>query len=78
VPVETNPACDFTSWTLADTPTQAHMAAGCWWYLDVRKPHRAVNGGTGDRVHLVADAVVTRELREVLDAAAAQNDGSDQ
>lgn len=78
LPVETNPACDFTSWTLADTPTQAHMAAGCWWYLDVRKPHRAVNGGTGDRVHLVADAVVTRELREVLDAAAAQNDGSDQ
>ena len=36
------------------------------WYLDVRKPHRAVNGGDTHRIHLVIDVVSNEELRKLL------------
>ena len=31
------------------------MPEGTCWYLDTRKPHRAINGGKEDRIHLVID-----------------------
>ena len=36
------------------------------WYLDVRKPHRAVNGGDDYRIHLVVDVVSNEELRKLI------------
>ena len=36
------------------------------WYLDVRKPHRAVNGGEDYRIHLVIDVVSNPALRELM------------
>ena len=68
-PIETNDQVEFTSWSLDGQPQTASMTSGCWWYLDVRKPHRAINGGSVDRVHLVADAVVSPALRNILRSA---------
>jgi|APSaa5957512493_1039668.scaffolds.fasta_scaffold02038_5 hypothetical protein len=70
LPIKTNPQVEFTTWDLTNTPTTIHMAAGRWWYLDVRKPHQAANNGEADRVHLVADAIVTHELIAHINSAA--------
>ena len=36
------------------------------WLLDTRKPHRAVNNGEEDRVHLVIDIVSNPNARTLL------------
>ena len=54
-PVVTNPAVLFRSWTLGGDIQSCWMAEGTAWYLDTRKPHTARNGGTTDRIHIVAD-----------------------
>ena len=36
------------------------------WLLDTRKPHRAVNEGNEDRVHLVIDIVANEQARTLL------------
>jgi len=69
-PIETNPEVKFTTWSLENTPSQFHMEAGRWWYLDVRKPHKAVNEGAADRVHLVADAIITPKLLDIINESA--------
>jgi hypothetical protein len=46
------------------------MAAGTVWSLDTRKPHKAGNYGTSERVHLVADAYSNEALRARLSEAA--------
>lgn len=66
VPIVTNPGVVFTSWTLEGRQHAEHMRAGELWYLDTRKPHTAVNGGTTDRIHLVVDTYSTPELLELL------------
>jgi hypothetical protein len=42
------------------------MKVGEAWYLDVRKPHRAVNSGDTPRIHMVVDVVSSEELRKLL------------
>ena len=42
------------------------MKVGEAWYLDVRKPHRAVNGGDTERIHIVVDVVSNQELRNLI------------
>jgi hypothetical protein len=71
LPIVTDPTVQFTSWNLDNMPTSVHMTPGRWWYLDVRKPHRAVNPSNVERVHLVADCLVTPRVRQILDRAAA-------
>lgn len=39
------------------------MAPGELWYLDLSQPHRVVNGGTADRIHLVIDVCINDWLR---------------
>ena len=51
--------------------TPVDMAPGSTWYLRLSDPHRVVNRGTADRVHLVIDAVVDDWLSEQLEAATA-------
>lgn len=70
LPIKTFPSVRFSSWDLNNRPSDIHMTAGEWWYLDVRKPHRAINPSGLDRVHLVADCVVTPDLRDRLRSAA--------
>lgn len=68
LPIVTNPGVQFEAW-LADGKCQRrNMAAGEVWTLDTLKPHRAVNGGTEARVHLVIDTEVSDELRTLMRA----------
>ena len=30
-----------------------HMPVNTWWHTDTTKNHTALNGSTGDRIHLV-------------------------
>ena len=70
LPIVTHPSVRFTTWDLANIPSVLHMEAGRWWYLDVRKPHMAENPSGFDRIHLVADCVVTPALRDAISRAA--------
>lgn len=66
LPIVTNPGVRFTSWDLYNQPNEIHMSPGRWWYLDVRKPHRAINTQGAERIHLVVDAVANQTLREAI------------
>ncbi len=61
VPVTTNPDVAFH---LRNRPVA--MAPGETWYLDLSQPHRVVNGGATDRIHLVIDAGVNDWLRGLI------------
>jgi aspartyl/asparaginyl beta-hydroxylase (cupin superfamily) len=47
------------------------MTAGSLWYLRLSDPHRAVNRGDTDRVHMVVDVGVNDWLRGLLAASVA-------
>ena len=66
IPIITNPQVEFTQWMLDGSMRTAHMPARSAWYLDTRKPHRAINGGTTARVHLVLDVESCPELLALL------------
>lgn len=55
IPIQTNKNVIFQSWSHKGEKTVANMKEGSLWYLDVRKPHTAVNHGEEDRIHLVMD-----------------------
>lgn len=65
IPIVTSDDVDFylNGTTVAMTP-------GDCWYLRLSDPHRVVNRGTSDRVHLVVDAAVNDWLRGELSAGA--------
>jgi len=42
------------------------MKEGELWYLDIRKPHMAVNNGDETRIHLVVDIEANDECRRLL------------
>jgi hypothetical protein len=65
-PIITNDRVRFTSWNLDGKAQNVHMDVGRGWYLDVRKPHQAVNGGTSDRVHLVIDVHANKAIRAMV------------
>lgn len=46
------------------------LKAGQSWYLNLNLPHRVINGGATDRVHLVLDCVVNDWMRGLLEGAA--------
>jgi hypothetical protein len=66
VPLITNPQVLFRQWRLSGRQVEANMGPGEVWYLDTRKPHRAGNYGTSERVHLVLDAYVGPALRAAI------------
>lgn len=70
LPLLSNPEVVFDGWLPDGRFVRRHMQVGRVWYLDTRKPHRAVNGGTTDRIHLVVDAVVDRHLLRLIEAGA--------
>ena len=48
------------------TYTKIHMGEGELWYLDIRKPHTAINGGDKNRIHLVIDIRCNKDFRNWL------------
>jgi hypothetical protein len=65
-PIITNPKVIFTSWNYNGKQTKINMKVGECFYLDIRKPHRAINGGKERRIHLVVDAEVTPKLLGII------------
>jgi hypothetical protein len=66
IPVVTNEGVWFSSWRTDGTESKIHMPVGTMWYIDTRKPHRAINGGTEDRIHAVIDVEANDECRKLL------------
>jgi len=69
LPLVTNPQAVMHNWELDGTCSDTHLTAGTWWYLDARKPHAVTQGGTTDRIHLVADVLCAPSTRDLLEAA---------
>ena len=61
VPVTTNPDVEFHV-----NGVRVDMAAGTAWYLRLTDPHRVVNRGPSDRIHLVIDAELNAWLAGML------------
>jgi len=70
-PLQTNPDVKFTSWNYDGSKTTLRMGVGECWYLDMRKPHMAVNFGDLDRYHLIIDIQSQADVREWLEKGAA-------
>ena len=66
IPIVTNPNVVFTSWDTRGEKSEISMARGEYWYLDIRKPHRAINGGSSERIHLVMDVEACPALRALV------------
>lgn len=66
IPITTNDKVIFSSWDHEGKEIKANMKEGELWYLDIRKPHKAINGGDKARIHLVIDARLTDELRKLI------------
>lgn len=66
-PLYTNDKVKFSTWRLNDGLQKTiHMGYGECWYIDVRKPHRAVNNGNSNRIHLVVDVEANFNVRGLL------------
>ena len=66
IPVITNPNMEFTSWSMHGEKNVVNMSEGELWYLDIRKPHMAVNNGEETRIHLVVDIEANDKCRRLL------------
>ena len=65
-PIVTNHDVIFNQWDWDAKLVEAHMQVGECWYIDVRKPHRAINGGSEMRTHLVIDIVANEKVRALI------------
>jgi hypothetical protein len=68
VPLETNDHVKFSSWTPGGQGLDVHMDVGNSYFLDTRKPHKAVNDGTTIRTHLVIDVVANAKFIAQMEA----------
>ncbi len=66
VPLRTNPKVFVTSWDTNDQEHRIHMKLGSLWYLNIRLPHKVINQGDTERVHLVIDCVANERIRELI------------
>ena len=65
-PIVTNNDVIFNQWDWDARLVEKHMQVGECWYIDVRKPHRAINSGTEMRTHLVVDIEANDEVRALI------------
>ena len=65
-PIVTNDDVIFNQWDWNAQLVEEHMQVGECWYIDVRKPHRAINDGTEMRTHLVIDVEANDEVRALI------------
>jgi hypothetical protein len=68
IPIKTNPNVEFTSWSTTGSKVIVNMEEGHCWYLDIRKPHMAINNGNDWRTHLVIDVVANEQVRSLFNA----------
>jgi len=61
-PIVTNDNVVFTVWDTDGVEQNVQMKPGECWFLDTRKPHKAVNFGDEDRIHLVVDVITQENL----------------
>jgi hypothetical protein len=66
IPIVTDGSVEFNMWGTRGELQRERMREGELWYLDMRKPHRAINNGETERIHLVIDVYGTQELRSWL------------
>jgi len=65
-PLKSNDKTQFSIWNTDGTKTNINMKVGNLYYLDIRKPHQAVNKGDEDRLHLVVDVRSNKKFRDWL------------
>lgn len=65
-PLYTNDKVFFEMWDLSGKHIVRHLPVGEMWYLDMRKPHRAINNGNSERIHLVVDVISNSRIRSIL------------
>ena len=65
-PIVTNENVTFSQWNYEAERVSCHMKVGECWYLDVRKPHQAINAGEDMRTHLVVDVEANDEVRGLI------------
>jgi|FLOH01.1.fsa_nt_gi hypothetical protein len=70
IPIKTNPDVLFNVWDTHNERLNRNMTKSTLWYLDMRKPHRALNGGTEERIHFVVDVIVNENIRNKLNGLA--------
>jgi len=66
IPVITNPNMEFTSWDMHGKKHVVNMKESELWYLDIRKPHMAINNGDETRIHLVVDIEANDKCRRLF------------
>ena len=66
VPITTNPKATISVWDENNREHAQHLPCGGYYYLDARRPHRVLNAGQQDRVHLVIDVRSNHALRTLL------------
>ena len=47
-------------------PTVKHFNQGELWYLNIRLPHKVINAGDEERIHLVIDVIADERLRSEI------------
>ena len=67
IPITTNDLVEF----YLDNE-RIYMKPGECWYMNFNLPHRIINGGSTDRVHLVIDIVVNDKIRKMFEAVDAE------
>lgn len=65
-PIITNPAVLFTAWDYGGFRVEVNMEEMECWYLDMRKPHTAINNGSEDRIHFVIDVFANEDVRKLI------------
>jgi hypothetical protein len=65
-PIQTNPNVRFSVWSPNGEEKDINMKIGEVWVLDTRKPHKVINYGDRDRIHLVIDVKTTDKLKEIF------------
>jgi tRNA1(Val) A37 N6-methylase TrmN6 len=66
VPIKTNPSVKVTSWGLDNQASVKHLKQGELWYLNIRCPHKVINAGKTERIHLVIDVVSNESIRALI------------
>jgi len=65
-PIKTNDKVVFNVWGTDGIERIVHMKKGECWFLDTRKPHRAINDGDEERIHLVVDIITEETLHDAI------------
>jgi hypothetical protein len=70
LPLVSHPAITMSTWELDGTHRSRHLEPWKLYYLDQRKPHAVSNPTSAERIHLVIDAVVDRNVSKVIESLA--------